>query len=72
MIDYDDFASLVDHESLQAFRERALRPDAPVTRGTAMNPDIYFQLREAANPYYAAVPDIVETLHGGHFATHRP
>ncbi|TFH43243.1 MAG: pyruvate:ferredoxin (flavodoxin) oxidoreductase [Chrysiogenales bacterium] len=67
VINYDDFSSLVDHESLQAFRERALRPDAPVTRGTAMNPDIYFQLRETANPYYAAVPDIVERYMGDIF-----
>ncbi len=59
VIGYDSLASLLDMESLQDFRRRALDPERPVTRGTAMNPDIYFQYREAANPYYEAVPDIV-------------
>jgi len=45
---------------LAAFRNRALGPDKPVTRGTAQNDDIYFQAKEAANPFYEAVPDIVE------------
>ncbi len=51
---------LVDYKALQKFRERALNPEHPVTRGTAQNPDIYFQTREAANKFYDAVPDIVE------------
>lgn len=55
-----DLAPLINQEALQAFRERALSPDAPVTRGTAQNDDIYFQSREAANPFYNAVPEIVE------------
>ena len=45
---------------MQEFRDRALNPEHPVTRGTAQNPDIYFQSREAANLFYDAVPDIVE------------
>jgi len=56
----DDLAPLINQEALKAFRERALSPDAPVTRGTAQNDDIYFQAREASNPFYEAVPDIVE------------
>jgi len=56
----DDLAPLVNQEALKAFRDRALSPDAPVTRGTAQNDDIYFQAREASNPFYDAVPDIVE------------
>ncbi len=55
-----DLAKLLDYEALQEFRDRALNPEHPVTRGTAQNPDIYFQSREAANLYYDAVPDIVE------------
>jgi pyruvate-ferredoxin/flavodoxin oxidoreductase len=56
----DDLVKLVDMEALQAFRDRALNPEHPVTRGTAQNPDIYFQSREAANSFYDAVPDAVE------------
>jgi len=56
----DDLSPLLDQDSLKAFRERALNPERPVTRGTAQNPDIYFQSREAANPFYNALPDIVE------------
>ncbi len=58
-IDMEDMKGLVDYEALQAFRDRALNPETPVTRGTAQNPDVYFQAREAANPFYNAVPDIV-------------
>jgi pyruvate-ferredoxin/flavodoxin oxidoreductase len=58
-IDYETLGSLIDHDMLDAFRSRAMNPESPVTRGTAMNPDIYFQLREAANRYYAEAPDIV-------------
>jgi pyruvate-ferredoxin/flavodoxin oxidoreductase len=60
MIDYADFARLVDQESLNDFRRRALNPEHPVTRGTAQNPDIYFQAREASNEFYQKVPGIVE------------
>lgn len=59
-IDMADLAKLVDYKALQEFRDRALNPEHPVTRGTAQNPDIFFQNREAANPFYDAVPDIVE------------
>ncbi len=58
-VDMEDMRDLVDQEALQAFRDRALNPENPVTRGTAQNPDVYFQSREAANPFYNAVPDIV-------------
>ena len=60
VIDYEDFAELVDKEALEGFRSRALSPNHPTLRGTAQNPDIYFQAREAANPYYLALPEIVE------------
>lgn len=56
----DELAKLVDYKALQEFRERALNPEHPVTRGTAQNPDIYFQSREASNRFYDAVPDMVE------------
>ncbi len=56
----EDMASLLDWDALKAFRERALNPEHPVTRGTAQNPDIYFQSREAANSFYAGLPDLVE------------
>ncbi|NLK07171.1 MAG: pyruvate:ferredoxin (flavodoxin) oxidoreductase [Firmicutes bacterium] len=59
MIDYEDIAKLVDHDAIKEFRKRALHPDRPVQRGTAQNPDIFFQGREAANPYYLATPQIV-------------
>ena len=58
--DYDDLASMIDHEALAAFRARALNPENPILRGTAQNPDIFFQAREASNKYYLAVPAIVE------------
>ncbi len=50
---------MVDMEALQEFRNRALNPENPVTRGTAQNPDIFFQAKESANKFYDAVPDIV-------------
>lgn len=55
----EDIKGLVDMNALQEFRNRALNPEMPVTRGTAQNPDIYFQGREASNKFYDAVPDIV-------------
>lgn len=59
-LENDDLAPLIDQKALQAFRDRALNPEHPVTRGTAQNPDIFFQAKEAVNPFYDAVPDIVE------------
>ena len=59
VIDYSDFDRLLDREALDAFRKRAMNPESPVTRGTAQNPDIFFQMREASNRYYDSVPDIV-------------
>ena len=55
----DDLRSLVDDELVRAHRERALSPDHPVIRGSAQNPDVFFQSREAANPYYAEVSAVV-------------
>lgn len=55
----EDLKPLIDMEALQAFRDGALSPNHPVTRGLAQNPDIYFQAREAANKFYDAVPDMV-------------
>lgn len=60
VIDYDELAKLVDYEAIKQFRDRAINPEHPVVRGTAQNPDIYFQGREVSNPFYLAVPDIVE------------
>ncbi|MCX7922011.1 MAG: pyruvate:ferredoxin (flavodoxin) oxidoreductase [Clostridia bacterium] len=59
-LEYADLAKIVDYPAIQAFRDRALNPEHPVARGTAQNPDIYFQGREASNKFYNAVPDIVE------------
>lgn len=56
----DDLAPLINQEALKGFRNRALNPDAPVARGTAQNDDIYFQAREASNPFYDAIPGVVE------------
>lgn len=60
VINEQDIAKIVDWQAIQTFRDNALSPEHPVVRGTAQNPDIYFQGREVANPFYAAVPDIVE------------
>ena len=58
--DYDDLAEMVDKDAIAAFRARALNPEHPVLRGSAENGDIFFQHREACNPYYDALPSIVE------------
>ncbi len=58
--DVDDLKDLFPWEDVQRFRDHALNPEHPVTRGTAQNPDIYFQAREAANKYYEPIPDMVE------------
>src|SRR5215831_10968714 len=56
----DDLRSLISEDAISAHRERALTPDKPVIRGTAQNPDVFFQAREAANPFYDACAKIVE------------
>lgn len=61
-LDYDKLASMVDQEAIADFRKRALNPEHPHLQGTAQNPDIYFQNREAANKYYDATPAIVEQV----------
>lgn len=58
--EYEEVGALLDMEAVQAFRDKALNPEHPVLRGTAQNPDIYFQGREASNRFYHAIPDIVE------------
>jgi pyruvate-ferredoxin/flavodoxin oxidoreductase len=58
--DYTELEKIIDKDALQSFRKRALNPESPVTRGTAQNPDVFFQAREASNKYYDAVPDMVE------------
>ena len=58
--EYDEIAKLVDWDKVKEFRARALNPEHPHQAGTAQNPDIYFQNREAANKYYEAIPAIVE------------
>ena len=57
----DDIRALVPDELVVAHRQRGLTPDRPVLRGTAQNPDVFFQAREAANPFYAALPAITQT-----------
>ena len=59
VLDYEDLKNLADFDAIQAFRDHALSPEHPVTRGTAQNPDIFFQAREACNPFYNEVPGIV-------------
>lgn len=59
LMEQDTLAGLIDQKALAAFRDRALNPEKPVTRGTAQNPDIYFQSREAANKFYDVLPDMV-------------
>ena len=60
VLDYADLANLLDMDAVDAFRRNALNPDHPVVRGTAQNPDIYFQEREVSNRYYEAIPALVE------------
>ncbi len=56
---YEDLKKLVDNKAIEDFRNRAMNPEHPVVRGTTQNPDIYFQQRESANPFYNAIPGIV-------------
>ncbi|MBX2992349.1 MAG: pyruvate:ferredoxin (flavodoxin) oxidoreductase [Bacteroidetes bacterium] len=56
----DDLRAMIDDDLIRAHRERALTPENPVLRGTAQNPDVFFQARETVNPYYNAFPDLVQ------------
>src|SRR5690348_14744354 len=58
----DDLRAMIDDELVRRHRARALSPDRPVIRGTAQNPDVYFQAREACNPFYLATPTIVQNV----------
>ena len=58
--DYEDLEDLVDKDAIDAFRKHALNPNHPCQRGSAQNPDIFFQAREACNPFYDAMPAIVQ------------
>ncbi len=58
--DYEDLAELVDWDAINAFRQGALNPAHPVQRGTAQNPDIFFQAKEASNNYYNAIPELTQ------------
>ncbi|MCI4185420.1 pyruvate:ferredoxin (flavodoxin) oxidoreductase [Dickeya dianthicola] len=60
LLEYDELDRLLDREAVDRFRRRALHPDHPVARGTAQNPDIYFQERESVNRFYQALPELVE------------
>jgi pyruvate-ferredoxin/flavodoxin oxidoreductase len=62
VLEEDDIRALVRDDDVLAFRGRALTPDAPVVRGTAQNPDVFFQAREASNPFHLAVPGIVQAV----------
>ncbi len=62
LLEESDLRSLIDDELVLAHRARGLTPDRPVLRGTAQNPDVYFQARESVNPYYDACPEIVQQL----------
>ena len=58
--DYEDLKDMADMDAIDAFRKRSLNPERPVLRGSAQNPDVFFQAREACNTYYEAIPGIVE------------
>ena len=60
LMENEEYAQLLDMDAVQAFRDKSLSPNHPVTRGTAQNPDIYFQTREVSNKYYENIVDIVE------------
>ncbi len=64
VLDSEALKGMISEKSLAKFRKRALNPNKPVTKGTAQNPDVYFQAREACNSYYEAVPDIVARYMG--------
>jgi len=60
MIDYEDIKKIAPYEEISLFKENAMRPEKPILKGTAQNPDIFFQAREAANAYYDRAPQIVQ------------
>jgi pyruvate-ferredoxin/flavodoxin oxidoreductase len=60
-LDIEDLKNLIDLDALKQFRQSSLNPEHPVTRGTAQNPDIFFQAKEAINKFYEPVPDIVNS-----------
>ena len=60
MLGDDDVRAMIDDELVFAHRRAALNPERPVVRGVAQNPDVYFQGRETVNPFYAAVPAVVQ------------
>ena len=68
----DDLRSMISDELVAAHRQRALTPDQPVLRGTAQNPDVFFQAREACNRFYLACPEIVEKTMDRFARAHRP
>ncbi|OFZ13226.1 MAG: pyruvate:ferredoxin (flavodoxin) oxidoreductase, partial [Bdellovibrionales bacterium RBG_16_40_8] len=59
-ISNETLSSMIDEENIEAFRKLALTPDGPMIRGTSQNPDVFFQAREACNPYYEQIPDLVQ------------
>ncbi|HOL73746.1 MAG TPA: pyruvate:ferredoxin (flavodoxin) oxidoreductase, partial [Bryobacteraceae bacterium] len=59
---FDDMRAMIPNELVRAHRERSMSPDRPVLRGTAQNPDVFFQARETVNPYYLACPSIVQNV----------
>jgi pyruvate-ferredoxin/flavodoxin oxidoreductase len=63
-IEMEDLKKLIDLDALKKFRENSLNPEHPVTRGTAQNPDIFFQAKEAVNKFYEPIPDIVNSYMG--------
>ncbi len=62
LVNYEDIKSLVDYQALEEFRKRGLNSEHPTLRGTAQNPDIYFQNKEAANRYYMRLPEIIKEV----------
>ena len=64
VLDFNDLAKMVDYEELEKFRKRSLNPERPLLRTAGLNADTYFQCREAMNPYYDALPEIVEEYMG--------
>ena len=72
MLADDDLRALVPEDLVRAHRGRALSPERPFIRGTAQNPDVYFQARETVNPFYARVPAVVAGPDGPAGRAHRP
>lgn len=64
MLEMEDLKKLLDLNALKRFRDNSMNPEHPVTRGTAQNPDIFFQAKEAINPFYEPIPDVVNSYMG--------